>query len=324
MQRRQVTQALATLASAAALAPASVVAQSDKTLKILLGFPAGGSIDVLGRLLAEGMKDELKQNIIVDNKPGAAGRLAAELFKNTPPDGSTVMITPVVVPVLAPMVFSKLNYDPKTDLLPVAHLANFNFAIGVRADSPLKNLGELIAWCKANPQKAAYGTPGAGSLPHFFGLQIGKAAGVDIIHVPFAGGGPMQIALLGDQIPAGIDVEQEFLQSVKAGKIRVLATSSAKRTKVYPDVPTFVEQGMPSVLGSGWFALFAPRGTATAEIERVNRAANKVLANPDVAARLLGMGLEVAGGSAADLQKVLDADTARWGPVVKASGFKAD
>lgn len=324
MQRRQVSQALATLASAAALAPTSVVAQSDKSLKILLGFPPGGSIDVLGRLLAEGMKDELKQNIIVDNKPGAAGRLAAELFKNTPPDGSTVMITPVVVPVLAPMVFSKLNYDPKTDLVPVAHLANFNFAIGVRADSPLKNLGELIAWFKANPQKAAYGTPGAGSLPHFFGLQIGKAAGVDIIHVPFAGGGPLLIALLGDQIPAGIDVELEFLQSVKAGKIRVLATSGAKRTKVYPDVPTFVEQGMPSVLGSGWFSMFAPRGTATAEIERVNRAANKVLAKPDVAVRLLGLGLEVAGGSAADLQKVLDADTARWGPVVKASGFKAD
>ena len=324
MLRRQINQALATLAGTAALAPAQVLAQSDKTLKILLGFPAGGSLDVVGRLLAEGMKDELKQNVIVDNKPGAAGRLAAELFKNTPPDGSTVMITPVVVPVLAPLVFGKLNYDPKTDLVPLAHLVNFNFALVVKGDSPVKTLGELLAWFKANPQKAAYGTPGAGSLPHFFGLQLGKATGVDIVHVPYQGGGPLQIAMLGDQVPAGIDVELEFLQNAKAGKVRVLATSAAKRTKVFPGVPTFVEAGLPNVMGSGWFAMFAPKGTPAAEVDRVNRAANKVLANPDVAARLLAMGLEVSGGSPADLQKVMDADTARWAPIVKASGFKAD
>lgn len=324
MLRRQINQALATLAGTAALAPAQVLAQSDKTLKILLGFPAGGSLDVVGRLLAEGMKDELKQNVIVDNKPGAAGRLAAELFKNTPPDGSTVMVTPVVVPVLAPLVFGKLNYDPKTDLVPLAHLVNFNFALVVKGDSPVKTLGELLAWFKANPQKAAYGTPGAGSLPHFFGLQLGKATGVDIVHVPYQGGGPLQIAMLGDQVPAGIDVELEFLQNAKAGKVRVLATSAAKRTKVFPGVPTFVEAGLPNVMGSGWFAMFAPKGTPAAEVDRVNRAANKVLANPDVAARLLAMGLEVSGGSPADLQKVMDADTARWAPIVKASGFKAD
>ena len=324
MLRRQINQALAALAGTAALAPAQVLAQSDKTLKILLGFPAGGSLDVVGRLLAEGMKDELKQNVIVDNKPGAAGRLAAELFKNTPPDGSTVMVTPVVVPVLAPLVFGKLNYDPKTDLVPLAHLVNFNFALVVKGDSPVKTLGELLAWFKANPQKAAYGTPGAGSLPHFFGLQLGKATGVDIVHVPYQGGGPLQIAMLGDQVPAGIDVELEFLQNAKAGKVRVLATSAAKRTKVFPGVPTFVEAGLPNVMGSGWFAMFAPKGTPAAEVDRVNRAANKVLANPDVAARLLAMGLEVSGGSPADLQKVMDADTARWAPIVKASGFKAD
>ena len=324
MLRRQITQALATLAGAAALAPTQLLAQSDKTLKILLGFPAGGSIDVVARLLAEGMKDELKQNVIVDNKPGAAGRLAAELFKNMPPDGSTVMITPVVVPVLAPLVFSKLNYDPKTDMVPLAHLVDFNFALVVKGDSPIKTIGELLAWFKANPQKAAYGTPGAGSLPHFFGLQLGKATGVDIVHVPYQGGGPLQIAMLGDQVPAGIDVEQEFLQNAKAGKVRVLATSAAKRTKVFPGVPTFVEAGLPNVMGSGWFAMYAPKGTPAAEVDRVNRAANKVLANPDVAARLLAMGLEVSGGSPADLQKVMDADTARWAPIVKASGFKAD
>lgn len=323
MKRRLATQSLA-LAAAAVLAGTPALAQSDRPLKILLGFPGGGSIDILARTLADKLKDELKRPVIVELKPGAAGRLAAELFKNTPPDGSTVMITPVVVPVLAPMVFNKLNYNPATDLVPVAHLANFNFVLTVNADSPAKNVRDLIAAFKADPQKAAYGTPGAGSLPHFFGLLIGRAAGVDIVHVPFQGGGPLQVALLGGQIPSGIDVETESLQHLKAGKVRALATSAARRTKTLPDVPTFVEQGFPNIVGGGWFAMFAPAKTPQAEIDRVNQAVNKVLAMPEVADRLLGLGLEAAGGSPADLQKLLDTDTARWGPVVKASGFRAD
>ncbi len=324
MKRRHLTRSLATLAAASVFAPAQVLAQTDKTLKILLGFPPGGSIDTVARLLAERLKDELKQNIIVENKPGAAGRVAAEMFKNTPPDGGTLMITPVVVPVLAPMVFSKLNYNPATDLVPVSHLCNFNFALTVKADSPIKNVQELVAWFKANPQNAAFGTPGAGSLPHFFGLLIGRSAGVDVIHVPYAGGAPLQIAVLGGQVPVGIDVELEWLQNIKAGKVRALATSTPKRTRALPDVPTFVEQGYPNIMGSGWFALFAPAKTAAAEIERVNRAVSRVLAQPDVVEKLGALGLEVAGGTPGDLQKLLDTDTARWGPVVKASGFRAD
>jgi tripartite-type tricarboxylate transporter receptor subunit TctC len=324
MKRRQVVQTVASLAAAVAWAPHAAVAQSERPLKILLGFPPGGSIDTLARTLADKLKDELKRPVIVESKPGAAGRLAAELFKNTPPDGSTVMITPVVVPVLAPMVFNKLNYDPKTDLVPVAHLANFNFVLTVNADSPAKNIKDLIAQFKTDPQKAAFGSPGAGSLPHFFGLLVGRAAGVEVVHVPFQGGSPMQIALLGNQIPSAIDVETESLQHLKTGKVRALATSAPKRTKTLPDVPTFAEQGFPNIVGSGWFAMFAPAKTPQAEIDRVNAAVNKALALPEVAEKLLALGLEVAGGSPADLQKLLDADTAKWGPIVKASGFKAD
>lgn len=322
MQRRRVTQSLVALATAASLASAPLLAQSDRPLRVLIGFPAGGSIDILARLLADKLKDELKRPVIVESKPGASGRVAAELFKALPPDGNSIMIAPTIIPVLAPMVFSKLNYDPKTDLVPLAHLANFNFALTVRAESPVRNVRELIAQFKAEPKNASFGTPGAGSLPHFFGLLVGKSADVDVVHVPYQGGSPMMIALMGGQIATGIDVETEALPHIKAGKVRALATSAPKRTKTLPDVPTFAEQGYPNIVGSGFFSAFVPPKTPQVEIDRFNQAINRAL--PEIADRLLPLGLEVTGGTPADLVRIIDGDTAKWAPVVKASGFKAD
>jgi len=299
-------------------------AQSDRPLKLLVGFPPGGSIDTVARVLAEKLKDELRQPVVVDNKPGAGGRLVADLLKNAPADGSTLMITPVVVPVLAPLVFSKLSYNPQTDFTPVGHVCNFGFALSVKADHPAKNVQELVAWFKANPQKASFGSPAAGSLPHFFGLLLGREAKVDIVHVAYNGGAPLQTAVIGDQVPAGIDVVLEWLQNHKGGKVRVIATSGNARSKVLPEVPTFREQGFPNIVGGGWFAMYAPGKTAATEVDRVNRALNKVLAMPDVNERFLALGLEAGGGSAADLVKMMQADADRWGPIVKASGFRAD
>jgi len=302
----------------------SAHAQSDRPLKLLVGFPPGGSIDTVARVLSDKLKEELRQPVIVDNKPGAGGRLAADLLKNAPPDGSTLMITPVVVPVLAPLVFSKLGYNPQTDFTPVGHVCNFGFALSVKAEHPARNVQELIAWFKANPQKASFGSPAAGSLPHFFGLLLGREANVDIVHVAYNGGAPLQVAVIGDQVPAGIDVVLEWLQNHKGGKVRVIATSGSARSKVLPEVATFREQGFPEIVGGGWFAMYAPAKTAPAEVDRINRALNKILAMPDVNARFLSLGLEAGGGSAADLSKLMQADTERWGPIVKASGFKAD
>jgi tripartite-type tricarboxylate transporter receptor subunit TctC len=234
------------------------------------------------------------------------------------------MITPVVVPVLAPLVFSKLNYNPATDFSPVGHVCNFNFALSVKADFPARNLQEFMAWLKANPQKASFGSPAAGSLPHFFGLLLGREAKADMVHVAYNGGAPLQTAVLGDQVPAGIDVVFEWLQNHRAGKVRILATSGAARSKVVPEVPTFVEQGFPNIVGQGWFGLYAPGKTPTPEVERLNRALNRALALPEVSERFISLGLETGGGSAADLVKLMETDTQRWGPVVKASGFRAD
>lgn len=310
--------------SALTMATPIVRAQSDRPIRLMVGFPAGGSIDTVARVLADKMKDDLRQPIVIENKPGAGGRLAAELLKNAAPDSGIYMITPVVVPVLAPLVFSKLNYNPQSDFTPVGHVCNFGFGLSVKADHPAKNVSELITWFKNNSQKASFGSPAAGSLPHFFGLLLGREAQVDIIHVAYNGGAPLQTAVIGDQVPAGIDVVLEWLQNHKAGKVRVIATSGMTRSRALPDVPTFREQGYPNIVGGGWFAVYAPAKAPAAEIERVNRALNKALAMPDVNDKFLSLGLETGGGSPADLIKLMDTDIQRWGPIVKASGFRAD
>lgn len=322
MQRKTFLTAL-TLATSL-LSASTVFAQNDKTLRVVVGFPAGVSIDVVTRILTEKMKDELKRPVIVDNRPGAGGRLAAEVLKSSAPDGNTVMVTPIVVPVLAPMVFNKLSYNPDTDFSPVGKVCDFAFALAVPANSPVKSLKDYAAWLKANPQQANFGSPAAGSLPHFFGVMIGSALNVDMVHVPFNGGAALQSAVLGGHAPAGIDVVMEWQQNAKAGRVNVLATSGAQRSKIMPDVPTFKEQGFPDAVGQGWFAMYAPAKTPQSAIDEINKALNKALATPEVRERFAALGLEAAGGSAADLQKAMLDDAKRWGPIVKKSGFKAD
>ena len=319
MKRRQFTA----LAAAAGLLPAAH-AQADKTLKVLVGFPPGGSIDIVSRVLAEKMKDDLKVNIVIENRAGAGGRVAADLLKASPADGSVVMITPIVVPVLAPLVFSKLNYNPATDFAPVGHVCNFNFALSVPASLPVKNVAEFVTWLKANPQKANFGSPAPGSLPHFFGEMLSRDAKADMVHVPFAGGSALMNALMGGQVSAGIDVLLEALEAHKSGKVRILAISGDKRSALLPDVPTFKESGFPNIVASGWFAMYAPAKTPAASIEAINRALNKALTHPEVLDRFGKLALEAGGGSAADLTRLEQASTARWAPVVKATGFRAD
>ena len=318
MKRREFT-ALA----AASLTPLAH-AQADKTLRVMVGFPPGGSIDVVARVLADKMKDELKANIVVENRAGAGGRLAADLLKSAPADGSVVMITPVVVPVLAPLVFSKLNYNPATDFAPVGHVCNFNFALSIPASLPAKTVAEFVAWLKANPQKANFGSPAAGSLPHFFGEILSREARADMVHVPFAGGAALMTALVGGQVSAGIDVVLEALEAHRAGKVRILATSGERRSAVLPDVPTFKESGYPGIVASGWFAMYAPARAPAASIDAINRALNKALTHPEVLERFGRLALEAGGGSPADLRALEQASTARWAPVVKATGFRAD
>jgi tripartite-type tricarboxylate transporter receptor subunit TctC len=321
-------RALRTLALACtwvvALAALPVHAQVDKPVRLLVGFAPGGSADIAARLLADRIKDDLRQPVVVENRPGAGGRLVAEAVKNAPADGSVLMLTPIVVTVLAPMVFSKLPYDPIADFAPVAQVANFQFALSVNASHPAKNVNELIAWYKANPTKANFGSPAPGSLPHFFGVMIAKGAGIELVHVPYNGGGPMMNALIGEQITAAIDTLVEQVELHRAGKVRILATSGTSRSPLLPEVPTFTESGLVGVEGTAWFGVYAPAKTPEATVRQLNAAINKALANAELRERLTRLGLEPAGGTPADLAARMAQDTARWAPVVKASGFRAD
>jgi tripartite-type tricarboxylate transporter receptor subunit TctC len=321
-------RALRTLALACiwvvALAALPVQAQVDKPVRLLVGFAPGGSADIAARLLADRIKDDLRQPVVVENRPGAGGRLVAEAVKNAPADGSVLMLTPIVVTVLAPMVFSKLPYDPIADFAPVAQVANFQFALSVNANHPAKTMNDLVAWYKVNPAKANFGSPAPGSLPHFFGVMIGKSTGLDLIHVPYNGGGPMMNALMGEQITAAIDTLVEQVELHRTGRARILATSATTRSPLLPEVPTFAEAGLAGVEGTAWFGVYAPAKTPEATVRQLNAAINKALANAELRERLNKIGLEPAGGTPTDLAARMAQDTARWAPIVKASGFRGD
>ncbi|MCC6250436.1 MAG: ABC transporter substrate-binding protein [Rubrivivax sp.] len=290
-------------------------------IRLVVGFPAGGAGDLIARVVAEKIAGPLGTTVVVENKPGAGGRIAAELLKNSPPDGTTVMIAPLAPIVLAPLVFRKLAYNPETDFVPVAQLVKFPLALAVGAASPHKTLGELSAAFKANPGKAAFGTSAAGSQLHFLGVMYGQAIKVELTHVPYQGGAPLVTDLIGAQVPAGIDIFPFDLH--KSGKIRLLAMSGAARSPLMPDVPTFKEQGV-AVEGEAWFGAFAAAKTPAPVVQRIAEALVQAVRQPDVRERFAAAGLEATGLDAAAFGAQLAADRARWKPVVAASGFRGD
>ncbi len=306
-----------------ALVPVTAHPQSTfkGPIKILVGFAAGGSSDIAARMLADKLKDSLGQPVVVENRVGAGGRIAAEALKNAPPDGATMLLTPVVVPVLAPLVFKQLNYDPARDFAPVSQVATYQFAFAVAPANPAKTVPEFVTWLKANPTQANFGSPAPGSLPHFFGLMVGQATGIDMVHIAYKGGAPLATDLMGGQISAGIDALSDMMELHRAGKIRIIATSGAKRSPLLPTVATFQEQGFPSIEGSGWIGVYVPARTPKAVIDQISVAIVKALRAPEVRERFLTLGYEPTGTTPEALAAIMAADTARWEPVIRRSGF---
>jgi tripartite-type tricarboxylate transporter receptor subunit TctC len=303
--------------------PAPAWAQAQPA-KILVGFPAGGSFDAIARLLAEKLKDELKRPVIVENKPGAGGRLAVDILKSSPADGSVIMLGPDALVGLYPFTFRKLNYDPARDLVPVGTVAEFPFALAAGSEPAVKTLAEYVAWAKANPNKANYGIPAPGGPHHFFGMLLGQTIGVKVEHVPFQGSAPMIVGLIGGQVSSAIDVMTSLTEQHKGGKLRILAVSAPQRTPQLPDVPTFAEQGYPAITGMGFNALYAPAGTPAAAVTSWNAALAKVVTLPEVKDRLATMGFLPVGQSPQELAARGEASAKRWAPIIKASGFVAD
>lgn len=300
------------------------LAQEGPPAKILVGFPAGGSFDAIARLIADKAKSELNRPIVVDNKAGAGGRIAVDLLKASPPDGSVVMLGPDALTALYPFTYKKLNYDPKKDLVPIGTAAEFAFSFAVGTAPKVNTWAEYVAWARANPKDANYGIPALGAPHHFFGILLGNAIGVPLQHVPFQGSAPINLALMGGQISAGIDVASSQVENHKAGKMKMLAVSTEQRIPQAPEVPTFTELGFPAISGAGFNALYAPAGTPAATVDAWNKALAKVMAMPDVKEKLVGMGYLPVGKSTQELVDRQNASAKKWEPVIKASGFTAD
>jgi tripartite-type tricarboxylate transporter receptor subunit TctC len=317
--RRKVVASAMAIATSAAL---PVQAQAT-SVKILVGFPPGGSADTTARLIAEKMSASMGIPVIVENRPGAGGRIAAQAVKDASPDGNTLMVVPLAVMVVQPVVFKSIKYDTTKDFTPIGNAATFPLALASGPGTPARSLPELITWLKANASLANYGTPAAGSLPHFLGEMLGQAAGVKMQHVPYQGGAPLMTALLGGQVPMGIDTPAEFAENHRAGKLKILALSGNQRSAQFPDVPTFKEQGL-NLEAAGWFGIFGPAGMTAARTEVLSLAIQSALTQPDVVSKLANLGLSAAPESALDMTKRLAADKLRWEPVIKSTGFQAD
>jgi tripartite-type tricarboxylate transporter receptor subunit TctC len=306
------------------LAIGAYASAQDGPVRILVTASPGGTSDVIARLIVDRMKTSLGTTIVVENRPGASGMLAAEALKNAAPDGKTLMISPITVTVFAPLTRTKLRYDPIKDFAPVSLAATFQLALAVGPGSPAKTLHEYIAWVRANPAKATYGTVTAGGPPHFFGVMLARAAGVDLVFVPYKGGAPLVTDLVGGQVPAGITALSEMIKQHQSGKVRVLASSGAQRSPAAPDVPTFKELGFAAIEGTGWQAFHTTAGTPRPTVDRLSTAIASAIKAPEVSERLLAIGLEPVGSTPDELARREAEETARWAPIVKASGFRAD
>ncbi|TWO68271.1 ABC transporter substrate-binding protein [Caenimonas sedimenti] len=316
MKRRH----FATLAAAAFTAPA-LLAQ-DRTMKIWVGFPPGGSADTIARLIAEKIKGPLGQNVVVDNKPGAAGRLILGELKRMPPDGLNLVLSPSGATVIAPHLYT-LNYDPIKDFTPISRIVTFDFAVTAGPGAPAGDLKSVLAWMKANPTKASYATSGAGTVPHFAGLLLSQAAGVAITHVPYKGGAPAAQDLIGGQIPLMVDTASETLEHHKAGRVRILAVTGETRSRALPDVPTLKELGI-NTAADAFFGLYGPPGMPADMVARIDRAVGDALKAPDIQERIYGFGLVPNHAPSAELASTQAAHLKRWEAPIKASGFKAE
>jgi tripartite-type tricarboxylate transporter receptor subunit TctC len=322
----RLASALAAVAVALVVAssPAGAQERFDRPVRILVGFAAGGTADLMARLVADKMKDSLGQPVIVENRPGAAGRIAADAVKAAAPDGATLMVMPIGPMAVVPHTYKTLSYDPLKDFVAVGIGATFDFALAAGPASGAKTWAEYVAWAKANPSKSSYATSGAGSLPHFFGVLLGKEAGIEMVHVAYKGSAAYVNDLMGGAIPIAVDTVADLSELHRANRIRILATSGTQRSPAVPEVPTFNELGVKNVEASGWFGFFAPARTPAATVELLNRHLNMALRAPDVVERLRNVGMEPATSTPDEFGKRLAADYAKWGPVVKATGFTAE
>jgi tripartite-type tricarboxylate transporter receptor subunit TctC len=295
--------------------------------RIVTGFAPGGTSDILCRRVADVMRNgTFAKNVTVDNKTGGGGQLAIQSLKGAATDGSVILQTPSAMVTIYPHIYKKLAYNPLTDLVPVTLASEYEFglAVGPSVPAAVKTVPEFQKWCKANPAQANFGSPAAGSVPHFIGVLLGVAAGVEMKHVAYRGSQPAILDMIGGQLQAVSAPIGEFLQQAASGKLRLLGVSGAKRSRFVPDVPTFTEQGLKDMVFSEWYGFFLPAGAETTVVMRANEALRGALKAKDVVDGLNVAGLETVSSTPEELAIRLKADHTRWGPIVRKIGFTSD
>lgn len=305
------------------LASPAAYAQAGRTVRVLVGFPAGGGTDAIARVLADKLKDELGAQVIVENKPGAGGQIAAQALKQAAPDGSTYFISHDHTISIVPQVMKNPGFDPAKDFVHVAGFATFVNALAISGALPPRTFNEYVAWVKTQQGgKSAIGVPAPASVPEFLVKLIGAKFALDLVAAPYRGSAPMLGDLFGGQIPAAIASVPELVEPNKAGKLRVVAVLGGQRQAVLPGVPTFAELGLAGFEDVPYYAFFAPAGTPKTELDRFANALAKVIAQPEVRDKLTGWGLAVQFMPQAQIEQRERAYTAAWAQIIRASGYQ--
>ena len=324
IDRRRALAALGGLALAPLALPAHAQGFTPgQPIKVLIGVPAGGTQDVLTRAIAEQVRETLGP-LIVDNRSGAAGRIAVEAVKTAPPDGRTLLLGTASMMTMFPSAYRQLSYDPIKDFVPIINAARFELALVVHKDVPVNTLAEFIAWAKAQGDKLSFASYGAGTPSHFLGEMLNRAAGLKMVHVPYRGSTPARQDVMGGSVPVYFDTIGGAQQLLPSGRVKVLATSGEKRSPLMPNLPCFVESGYKDVVATAWFAYYAPLKTPQPVVDKLRSEITRAINTREVRQQLLQNGMYPVADNSEALLKTMREDTARWAGIMKAVNFQAN
>jgi tripartite-type tricarboxylate transporter receptor subunit TctC len=314
----------AVLLAVAVCGPASAQQYPAKPIRMIIGFPPGGGTDIIGRIVAQRMSEGLKQQILPDNRGGASGQIGAELAAKAPPDGYTVMMAHIAAMAILPSLYPRLPYDPVKDFTTVSLVATSPNVVIVHPSLPVKNIKDLIALARSRPGQIHYESSGIGTVQHLAGELFKLQAKVDLVHVPYKGGGPAIIDMVAGHVQLGFDVVPVAGPQIKAGKLRALGVTSAKRSALFPDLPTVGESGVPGFDMSTWWGLVAPAGVGKDVIGRLHGEAVKALALADVKERIAAAGADIVGSSPEDFAAFIRNERAKYARIVKEANIKIE
>ncbi len=310
--------------SASSVGLAQAQAYPSKPIRFVVPYPAGGPLDTVARLLAQKVSESTKQPVIVDNKPGAGGNIGADAVAKALPDGYTILMGAVATHAINPTLYSGIPYDPIKDFAPVTMVASTPNVLIVNPSVPAANVKEFIAYAKANPGKLNFGSGSTGSAGHLAGELFKAMAGVEMTHVPYKGAAPAMQDLIGGQVQLMFDNLASALGQVRAGKVKALAVTTAKRSALAPDLPTIAESGLPGFDISTWFGIFVPAATSREVVGRLHAEFTRALGAPDVRERMLNLGAEPVGNRPEEFAAYIASELVKYARVIKASGAKAD